>query len=123
MPRPCTPETRGGWSRERRRPLIAVERQAQRTAHAPVVERLLLVVDGERVPALPGALLHRDLAAQSLDEGVPLRRREAAELDHGALAADRRHLRRRLPDEDRAIAIEIGFALVPVARVAPADPV
>src|SRR5438874_12861440 len=71
--------------RERGRALVSIERQAQRAPHSTVVEGLSLVVDGERVPALPGALLHADPAAERLHEAVAVGGREAPELDHRPL--------------------------------------
>ena len=63
------------------------------------------------------------LLPSALHELIALHRREAAELDHGALAADGRHLRGVVTDEERAVAVEVRLALVPVVRVLLADPV
>ena len=108
---------------ERLRRLVPVQRERQRAAHALVVEWLLLVVDGDHQDAIPGRLLHRDLVAERADDAVALRRAEAAELDMRALAAHRSYLRRRIAHEDRAEAVEVRLALVPVVRVLLADDV
>src|SRR5262249_59957636 len=49
-----------GEPREGGRALVAVEGQGEGPPHTAVVEGLALVVDGDGVPAFPGALLHRD---------------------------------------------------------------
>jgi hypothetical protein len=85
--------------------------------HSLVVERLLLVVHGDEIQAVPGALLHGDLVAQRLDELIPLRRAEAAELDVGAPGPNRRHLLRRRRDKERPVPVEIGLTLVPVVGI------
>src|SRR5262249_45987257 len=51
---------------------------------------------------------------ERLHQQVALGGREATELDVRALAADRRHLGRRVSDEDGAVAVEVRLALVPV---------
>src|SRR5712691_5091077 len=95
--------------RKRLRALIAVKREREGTAAPLVVERLLLVVHGGEQDAIPGALLHRDPGAQGGDETVAFRRREAAELNVGALAPDRRDLGRGVPDEERPVSVQIGL--------------
>src|SRR5438552_15502455 len=112
-----------GDLRKRLGALPAVQGQSQGPADPLVVEGLALVVEAERVDALPRALLHGDLRSERGYQSVPLRRREAAKLDHRPLAADRPHLHGRVRHEERAVAVEIRLALVPVARVLLADPV
>src|SRR5581483_2579546 len=94
----------------------SIEGQGERAAHAFVVERLLLLVESDLDRAVPRAFLHGDLASERAHDLIALDRREAAELRHRALAADGRHLRRRIADEQNAIAVEIRLALVPVVR-------
>src|SRR6266511_1431297 len=74
--------------------LVAVEGEGQRAADAFVVEGLALVIDRHERDAVPGALLHRDLRAERLDQAVAVRGGEAAELDVSALAPDGRDLGR-----------------------------
>jgi hypothetical protein len=88
-----------GEPRQNRRALVTIQSEREGASHARVVERLALVIDRERIAALPRALLHGDRVAQGLHEGVTLRGREASELDHRALAADGRDLRGRVPHE------------------------
>ena len=104
-----------GDLRQRAGGLVAVERERQGAAHPPIVERLLLVVDGDDQPAVPRALLHGDLVAERPDDVVALRRGESAELDVGAPGADGGRLSGVVADEERAVAVEIGLAAVPVA--------
>ena len=102
---------------------MAIERERERPARALVVPRLLLVVHPDQEDTVPGALLHRDLGAEGLHEAVPFRGREPSELDVGALGPDRRHLRVGVLDDECAVAVEIGLALVPVIGVLPGGPV
>src|SRR2546426_1117803 len=57
-----------GDPRQRLGALVAVERQGQRPADPPVVERFPLVVHRDQQVAVPGALLHRDLGAHGRSE-------------------------------------------------------
>src|SRR6059036_601799 len=108
---------------ERLRALVPVEGQGEGPARAPVTPRLPLVIHADQEHAIPRALLHRHLRAERLHDAVALRRREAAELDVGPLAADRRHLGAAVLDHQRAIAVEVRLALVPVVGVLLAGPV
>src|SRR2546422_6196558 len=102
---------------QRLRPLVTIEGERERAAHALVVEGLALVVERDQDHAVPGALLHGELRAERGDEAVALGGREAAGLYVRSLAADRRHLGRRVLDEDRPVAVQVGLPLVPVVRV------
>src|SRR5438034_335694 len=92
----CAATAAGGWS----------------AAHALVIERLLLLIERDLDRAVPRAFLHRDLVAERADELVSLGRREAAELDHGALTTDRGNLGAGILDEHRAKPVEIRLASV-----------
>src|SRR5262249_55921463 len=78
-----------GDLRQCRRAVPPVDGQGQRTADAGIVERPFLVVRRYQTAAIPVALLHSDFIAQRLDEFVARRRREATELDRGAVRAYR----------------------------------
>ena len=78
---------------------------------------------GDQQDAVPGALLHRDLVAERLHELSRSAGVKPRNWIMRPLAADGRHLRGRCADEDRAEAVEVGLALVPVVRVLLADPV
>src|SRR5262244_3997097 len=106
-----------GDAREILRGFPAIEGQGERAPHPPVFERLALVVDGDQGEAVPRALLNGDLGAEGLHEAVPFGRSEAAELRVRPLTADGRHLCGRGGDEDCAIAVEVGLALIPVVGV------
>src|SRR4029434_9530706 len=102
---------------------ISIQGERQRAPDALVVEGLLVLVNRYPRGAVPRALLHRDLLSEGVDEAVALGGREAAELDVRPLRADRRDLGGRVLHEDRPVAVEVGLALVPVARILLADPV
>src|SRR5438067_5946723 len=95
----------------------AIDRQGQRASHPDIIERLLFVVWRDQQTAIPVARLHRDLIAERAYQFFASRRRQAAELDRGAVAADRietgRLLRRQDPDD----AVKIRQPLVVVIRV------
>src|SRR5439155_15584587 len=74
---------------ERRRPVPAVDRQAQRASHPGVVERLFLVVGLHQAAAVPIAFLHRDLVTERLDDLVTRRGRQPTKLHCRAVAAYR----------------------------------
>src|SRR5207245_6235785 len=123
--RPLTAALCRPWGGPRavlRRP-PAVESEGQRAAHAPIVPGLALPIHRHELPAVPRALLHGDLRAERGHKRVAIGRAEAAELDVGTFAADGGHLRGRRGDEQRAVAVEVRLALVPVVRVLLADPV
>src|SRR5262245_45709065 len=76
------------------------------------------MVDGHREDAVPRTLLHGDLRPQSLDEVVALLRRQTAKLDVHALAPQGGYPSSSVSDEEGAVAIEIGFAALPVVGIA-----
>ena len=96
----------------------AVDRQGQGAAHAHIVERLARLVRRDQGAAVPVALLHGDLVAQSRDQFVARRRREAAELDRRTVGLDRGHADCLLVGEYADEAIEIGQAGAVVVRIA-----
>ncbi len=83
----------------------------------------MLVVHRDQREAIPRALLDGDLGPERLDEAVAVPRSEAAELDVGALAADRGNLGRGRRYENGTVTVEVGLALVPVVGVPLSDPV
>src|SRR5207248_1894043 len=109
--------------RQRLRALVPVERERERAPHALVIPRPLLVVAGDEEDAVPRALLHDDLVPERAHDAVTLRRRNAAELDVRALRAQPAHLRRRVPDVEPSVTVEIRLALVPIARILLREPV
>ena len=113
--RPPSPPRCGRASARR---LVAVERQGQRPAHALVVERLPLVVHGDELHAVPGALLHGDLRPQRLHESR--RDPRGSSPGTGCEPAPPRMAATWADDgghEERAVAVEIRLPLVPVVRV------
>ena len=70
-----------------------------------------------RAGDIPVALLHRDLVAERLDELVARRGRHAAELDRGAVAADRLDPHRLLVGIDAGEAVEIRQPFVVIIGV------
>src|SRR5205807_1007132 len=103
--------------RQPRRAVPSVDRQGQCPADTRVVERLALVIGGDAAGNVPIALLHGDLVAERLDKFVSRRRRHAAKLDRGAVAADRLDPHRLFVGVDAGEAIEIGppfMVVVPI---------
>src|SRR4030095_13833680 len=87
---------------------IAVNGKGQSTPHPRVAEGLLFVVQGYQNIAGPWTLLHDRFVAEGFDHVIPRRRVEAAEF-HGHLAAAHRgDSRRRITNEYRPEAVEIG---------------
>ena len=108
----------GGDLGEGRGALRLVDRQCQGAAHPDIVERFPPLVRGDQIAAIPVALLDGDLLAQILDQLVARRRRHAAELQRGPVAADRVDAGGLLGRVDCGEAVEIGQALAVVIGVA-----
>ena len=95
-----------------------VEREPQSAPHPDIVERLLLMVRGDQVRAVPVAFLHRDLVAQLLFQLVARRGRQAAKLHLGPVGADRVDPGRLLRRVERDKAVEVRLSLTVIIRVA-----
>src|SRR5207253_10976975 len=95
-----------------------VDCQGQRAAHANIVERFSFVVWRGEKAAVPVTGLYRDLVAERADQLVAGRRREAAEFDCPAVAADRIETGRLLRGQDPDDFVEIRQPLVIIIRVA-----
>ena len=100
------------------RAVPAVDCQGQGAADARVVERLFLMVRGQHCAAVPVAGLDGDLVAERFLQFIDRGGRKAAELDRGAVAADRIDPGRLLVGEDPLERVEIGQPLMVVVGVA-----
>ena len=107
--------------RERLRAAPAVDRQAQRLAHADVVEGLARGVEDDHQVVDPGALEHRQVVLHLVQQLGLLGRVAAAELGVELAAEDAGNDGVRL-HEVGLVAVEIGLALVEVALEALALP-
>ena len=103
---------------KRRRALPLVDGEEQGLAHAHVVERLLLVIGGHHVAAVPVALLHRDLVAELLHQLIARRGRQRPEFQGRAVGADGVGAHRLFGREDGHEAVEVGLARVIVVGIA-----
>ena len=99
-----------------------VDGEREGTAHAHVVERLALDVEGQEDVGHPRALLHRDLVLHGLEQLVALLRRAAAELRVVLAAAQAAH-HRVAAHEQRLVAVEVGAVLAEVLVEAHRAPV
>ena len=95
----------------------AVERQRKRLSDPRIVKRLAALVRRCKQNAVPVAFLDRDLVAQGFHQIVTSLRREAAELDRRAVAANGLQAQRHLRRGNSLVTIQIGFSLVMVTGV------
>src|SRR5947207_3304386 len=95
----------------------AIDRQRERAADADIIERLSLVVGCDEEAAIPVAGLHGDPVTKRPDQLVARRRRQAAEFDGGAVAADRIEPSCLLRGQDAGDTVEVWQPLVVVVRV------
>ncbi len=107
--------------RQRLRAAPAVDRQAQRLAHAHVVEGLARGVEDDHQVVDPGALEDREIVLHLVEQLGLLGRVAAAELGVELAADDAGNDRVRLHEEG-LVAVEVGLALVEVAVEALALP-